>query len=163
MEQRRFSDYERGAPSALLADAYSGSPELVERYAGEWDAFDSFLYANLAVMDRCGFISVEDGRPIGFISWDPRNLPATVEIGHNCIVRAQQGLGKGRVQLLIGIDRMRGLNPERILVRTGTGPFFLPARKMYLAAGFRPVRTIDRGEGVVPAVIDYELRERSGP
>lgn len=157
MDERKFSESAPGTLRSLLADAYSRAPELVRRFGPEWEKFDAFVYAHLPVMDRCGFVSVEAGEPIGFISWDPRGLPDSVEIGHNCIVRAFQGRGRGKLQLLAGLGRMRELQPRRILVRTGAGVFFAPARKMYRSAGFRRTRTIRGEDDLIPERVQYEL------
>ena len=34
---------------------------------------------------KCGQVTCVDGEPIGFVTWDPRNRPEYVEIGHNGI------------------------------------------------------------------------------
>jgi hypothetical protein len=157
LETRRFSEYDRGILLRLLLDAYAGAPELVERYGADWAEFDSFVYDHLSFMDACGFMAVEDGRAVGFMSWDPRRLPDSVEIGHNCIVRACQSLGKGKEQLRLGLDRIRELRPKKIIVKTGRLDFFLPAQRMYLSAGFRFKRTIERSDDFVREALEYEL------
>jgi hypothetical protein len=157
MDERKFSEYAPGTLLALLTDAYSRAPEIVGRRKADWADFDAFVYDHLSVLDRCGFVTVEAGTPIGFMSWDPRNLPDSVEIGHNCIVRAHQGKGKGLTQLRIGIDRIGLQNPERIVVRTGAGDFFAPARKMYLTAGFQYRGTTRTNDGLIPETVEYEL------
>jgi hypothetical protein len=50
-------------------------------------------------MNGNGFISVEDSKPIGFFSWDPKQLPDYVQIDHNCIIYEYKDLGKGKEQL----------------------------------------------------------------
>ena len=157
METRRFSEYGAGTLHKLLIDAYSEAPELIKRYSEEWKAFDSFVYDNLSFMDECGFITIEDNNVIGFMSWDPRNLPDSVEIGHHCIVKARQGFGKGEEQLLLGIDKIKDMKPKRIIVKTGHIDFFIPAQRMYLSAGFKYKKKIKRNDDLVAEAIEYEL------
>ena len=46
-------------------------------------------------------------KPIGFVTWDPRNRPEYVEIGHNGIRENYKGRGYGRLQLEEAIRRIR--------------------------------------------------------
>lgn len=108
-------------------------------------------------MDACGFVSLDEKDIIGFMSWDPRKLPVSVEIGHNCIIRCFQGRGKGREQLLFGLGIIKNLKPSKIIVKTGNIDFFKPAQKMYASVGFK-MRSITTKEDIlVPEVIEYEL------
>jgi len=157
METRRFSEFCRGTLHRLLIDAYSEAAELIERYAEEWKAFDSFVCDNLSFMDECGFMTVEDDHVIGFMSWNPTNLPDSVEIGHNCIVKSHQGFGKGKEQLLLAIDKIKNLKPKRIIAKTGQIDFFTPAQRMYLSAGFTYKKSIKRDDDLAADVIEYEL------
>jgi len=59
----------------MLFDAYSASAELVSLYKKDWQEFDAFVFENLHFMNDNGFVSIEDGFPVGFMSWDPRQLP----------------------------------------------------------------------------------------
>lgn len=153
----RFDHLERGEILQLLMDSYSKDPRLVARYSRDWEEFDTFVFNNLDIMNRCGFVTLHHEQPSGFISWDPRQLPNSIEIGHNCIVSAHQHMGKGREQLECALHRIRLLNPKVIIVRTGSTPFFLPARKMYQGAGFLEKRRIHCDELLVPEVIQFEL------
>jgi hypothetical protein len=63
-------------------------------------------------MDSCGFITIDDDKPIGFLSWDLKNLLKFVVIGHNCNILAHQGLGKGSCQLMFGVKRIMLKNPK---------------------------------------------------
>jgi len=161
METRRFSEYGAGTLHKLLIDAYSKASELIERYNEEWKSFDSFVYDNLAFMDECGFITIKDDNVIGFMSWDPRNLPDSVEMGHNCIIKAYQGFGKGKKQLLLSIDKIKNLKPKRIIAKTGNNDFFIPAQRMYLSAGFKCTKSIKRNDDLVAEAIEYELEIKS--
>ena len=48
--------------------------------------FLEFLQKNNALI-RDGKKVISDGEPIGFITWDPRNRPEYVEIGHTAFVK----------------------------------------------------------------------------
>lgn len=37
-------------------------------------------------------MTVSEGKPIGFVSWNPTNLPESTEIGHNCILTKYKGM-----------------------------------------------------------------------
>lgn len=40
----------------------------------------------------------------------------------------------------IAVRRISEMRPAEIVVSTGASPFYLPARRMYVAAGFRETR-----------------------
>jgi GNAT superfamily N-acetyltransferase len=157
MEIARFSECPPGTLSELLLEACAANAELTRRHRDSWRAFDAFVFDHLAIMDANGLVTLADGAPIGFISWDSRPLPDYVEIGHNCIRPAYQGAGRGRAQLLAALARIRALHPRRVIVRTGADPFFLPARRMYESAGFSPRGIIRREDAHVPEVVEYAL------
>ena len=72
----------------------------------DWIDFDNFFFDNLDIADKYGFITVLDGEPIGHISWDPRNCPEYVEVGHNCIASKYKGNGYGKRQLTEALNRI---------------------------------------------------------
>ncbi len=95
---------------------------------------DGFFYDNPGIADKYGLVSFLDRQPIGFVTWDPRNRPEYVEIGHNRIREHYKGRGYGRLQLEEAIRRIRmyeGL--KRIIVCTNCN---LIAPKNYESAGF---------------------------
>ena len=57
------------------------------------------FYNQLA--DEFSFVTVVDGEPVGHISWDPRNCPEYVEIGHNCILTKYKGKGYGKIMRVL--------------------------------------------------------------
>ena len=63
----------------ILQDAYSFD----SRNKEIWDESDDFFYNNPEIADKYGLVTCIDGYPIGFVTWDPRNTPGYVEIGHN--------------------------------------------------------------------------------
>ena len=73
--------------------------------------------------------------PIGFVTWDPRQRPESVEIGHNGIRSAYKQRGYGHLQLAEAIRRIReyeGL--KRIIVCTNSN---LVAPRNYESVGFK--------------------------
>ncbi len=103
----KISNFNRGTLYRLLADAYSFDSRWQSLYEENWKTFDSFFFDHLNIADRCGFITTCDHIPIGHISWDPRNQPDTVILGHNCISTAYKGYGYGKMQLQEALRRIR--------------------------------------------------------
>ena len=82
-----------------------------------------------------GLVTCLNGEPIGFVTWDLRNRPGYVEIGHNGIREKYKRQGYGRRQLEEAICRIKeyeGL--KRIIVCTNSN---LAAPKNYESVGFR--------------------------
>ena len=154
----KISQHKLGILFEMLMDAYQASFELVERFKQSWQEFDDFVFGNLGIMDKNGFVMIKQGKPIGFSSWDPRKLPASVEIGHNCIIKEYQGSGLGKMQLGETLRQIKQRSPKQIFVKTGNTPFFLPARKMYESSGFEVVAVSKRDDLVVPEVAEYALK-----
>ena len=94
----------------------------------------TIFYDNPEIADQYSLLTCLDGQPIGFVTWDPRNRPEYVEIGHNGIREQYKGRGYGRLQLEEALRRIReyeGL--KRIIVCTNSN---LIAPKNYESAGF---------------------------
>lgn len=134
VEFRKFSDFPRGTMYDLLQDAYSYDERNRAVWDANWRESDDFFYDHPEIADRYGLVTCLEGKPIGFVTWDPRNRPEWVEIGHNGIREAYKGRGYGRLQLEEALRRIReyeGL--KRIIVCTNS---LLIAPKNYEAAGF---------------------------
>ena len=108
LEYRPITDAPRGTLRALLRDAYAFHPECERLWGAQWREFDDFFYDRPRIADTCGFLTVLDGEPIGFASWDPRPLPAYAEMGHNCIAAARRGLRAAQQPR----ERARRYNPR---------------------------------------------------
>ena len=152
-----FSEFDKGLLYSLLNDSYLKFPELSAACHETWKEFDSFVFDNLSFMDHCGFVSVLNETPIGFMSWDPRNSPVSVQVGHNCIINEYKGKGYGRSQLSIGMNIIKSRKPERIIVKTGNINFFIPAQRMYCSAGFIQKQISFNNDPLVPELIEYEM------
>ncbi len=135
----KISDFEKGTLNKLLVDAYSFDNRWKARFEEEWIEFDKFFFQNLGIADKYGFVTVLDGKAIGHITWDPRNMPEYVQIGHNCIASQYKGNGYGKKQLQEAIYRIQqyeGL--EKIIVGTNRN---LIAQHNYESVGFTLCQT----------------------
>ena len=97
--------------------------------------FSDTPYDNPEIAERYGLVTCLDGFPIGFVTWDPRQRPESVEIGHNGIRSAYKQRGYGHLQLAEAIRRIReyeGL--KRIIVCTNSN---LVAPRNYESVGFK--------------------------
>ncbi len=150
---------DRGQLAHMLQAAYAPllRNPLWQAEAQKWDDFDTLVFDNLDTVGRAVFISEVDGKPIGFMSHDPRNAPQSVRLGHNCVLPEYQSRGVGTKQLHEAINRLASV--ETIRVSTGEQPFFEPARRMYAAAGFIEVGRHPGGPDPAYDVIEYELRQ----
>ncbi len=132
---RKISEFHRGILYRLLADAYSSGDRCAACWASDWREFDDFFFDNLDIADKYGFITTLNGEPTGHISWGPRNMPAYVRIGHNCIATPYKGNGYDKRQLQEVVDRIRRYDGvEKIIVETSSG---LIAPRNYESVGFR--------------------------
>ena len=134
IEFRKVSHFPRGTLYEILVDAYSFDARNRQNWDTDWKQTDNFFYDNPEIADKYGLVTCLDGEPIGFVTWDPRNLPDYVEIGHNGIREKYKGRGYGRLQLEEALRRIReykGL--KRIIVVTNSN---LIAPKNYESAGF---------------------------
>ena len=134
LEVRKFSDFPRGTMYDILCDAYSYDDRNKGIWDSNWKESDDFFYENPEIADKYGLITCLDGEPIGFVTWDPRNRPDHVEIGHNGIREKYKGKGYGRRQLEEALNRIKqypGL--KKIIVCTNEN---LIAPKNYESVGF---------------------------
>lgn len=156
IEFRKITEFPRGTLLEQLLDAYSFHEGCRQHWHGDWVAYDDFFYDNPHIAERYGFVTVLDSKPIGHISWDPRNLPEYVTIGHNCILAQYKGNGYGKMQLQEALRRIKTYDVKKIIV--GTNALFLPAQKNYESAGF--VKVGERENPDTPFAghyIDYEM------
>lgn len=158
IEFKRFSEFPRGTMHDILEDAYSYDPRNKKIWNDNWSESDSFFYDNPEVADKCGFVTCLDGYPIGFITWDPRNTPEYVEIGHNGIRSAYKGKGYGRLQLQEAIIRIQSyVGLKRVIVCTNSN-FIAP--KNYESVGFQLYdRKVNNSESAFTGdYLFYEIR-----
>lgn len=139
IEFKKVSNFNRGTLFDLLADAYSFDQRCRKCWDADWREFDDFFFNNLHIADKCGFITTLNNRAIGFASWDPRNMPEYVVIGHNSIAAKYKGNGYGRKQLQEAVDRICENDVRKIIVTTNG--ILKPAQRMYEGAGFKLNKT----------------------
>lgn len=135
-----IAGFQPGVIEHLIAQSYADLPaddERREKYQLQWRRADSETFENPDTIGRCTFITCLDGNPIGMGSFDPRGAPEQGVIGQNCILPAFRGQGFGRRQLAEILRRLKALGVRTAVVTTGEQDFFLPARMMYEACGFK--------------------------
>ena len=137
IEFRKISEFPRGTLVTLLRDGYSFEPRFERDWYKQWQEFDDFFYDNPHIAKLSGFMTVLEGKPIGFVSWDPRNFPESIEVGHNCIMTAYKGKGYGKRQMQEAVRRMIEQGAKKIAVCTNE--ILVPAQHTYESAGFQLV------------------------
>ena len=157
IEFMKMTDFPRGTLYDILADAYSYDPRNRQIWDANWKETDDFFYDNPDIADKYSLVTCLDGKPIGFVTWDPRHRPEYVEIGHNGIREQYKGRGYGRLQLEEALRRIReykGL--KRIIVGTNSN---LIAPRNYESVGFVPVgRKPNHTESAYTGdYLDYEI------
>lgn len=157
IEFKKISEFPKNTLYNQLKDAYSCTGIAFEHWSKMWQEYDDYFYSNLEnIADKYGFVTVVDGVPVGHISWDPRNRPNYVIIGHNCIMTKYKGYGYGKIQLAEAITRIKEYDVKKIIVTTNEN--LIPARKNYESVGF--VKVCERENEESPFAgkyIDYEI------
>ena len=134
LEFKKITDFPRGTLYDILCDAYSYDERNKSIWDGNWKESDAFFYDNPEIADKYGLVTCLGGEAIGFVTWDPRNRPEYVEIGHNGIRAAYKGNGYGRLQLEESLSRIREYDGlKRIIVCTNSN---LIASYNYESVGF---------------------------
>ena len=135
IEFKKITEFPRGTLYNQLVDAYSFNEKCIKNWDKMWIEHDEFFYNNKEITDKYSFITVLDGVPIGHISWDPRNRPDYVEIGHNCILTKYKGKGYGHLQLEEAIRRIKEYNNLKKII-VSTNELMVSAIKNYESVGF---------------------------
>lgn len=135
---QKISSFHRGMLNELLTDAYAFDGRFQEACAANWREFDDFFFDNARIADSCGFITTLNDEAIGFVSWDPRNMPMYAEVGHNCIASRQKAHGYGKMQLQEALKRISSGDVRKIIV--STKEILIPAQRMYESVGFTLTR-----------------------
>ena len=140
IEYKNILKFERGILYRLLRESYNDLLNAMPDYKNElnsnWERFDSDSFNNPYTIGKCVLVSVLNENPVGFVSWDPRGIPGSGEIGQNCIISAYRGNGYGKLQIQKVLSIFQNKSTENVKVTTADHPFFNPARKMYLSCGF---------------------------
>ena len=157
IEFKKTAEFPRGLIYDLLKDAYSFDSRNEQCWKENWRQADDFLFTNEKIAEKCSFVTALNGEPIGFIVWDPRNIPAFAEIGHNCIRTKYKGNGYGKMQLQEAIHRICQAQTKKIIVTTNSG--LVSAQKNYESVGFKLIqsRVNPYNPETVGEHMDYEL------
>lgn len=131
---KKVSNFNRGILVDLLTDSYSFDCRYEQNYKSDWQLFDDFFFDNLQIADKYGFITTLNDEAIGFVSWDPRNMPEYAVIGHNCVASKHKGSGYGKTQLQEAVNRIVRHDVRKIIVTTNNN--LIPAQRMYEHVGF---------------------------
>ena len=83
-------------------------------------------------------MTVFEGKPIGFVSWNPTKLPELAEVGHNCIATKYKGNGYGKRQMQEAVRRIKEQGARKIIVWTNER--LIAAQRTYESAGFQFVK-----------------------
>jgi GNAT superfamily N-acetyltransferase len=152
---------EAGIFASMLKRVYT---PLIESYPDtwgleqvEWEEFDHRVFRNMETIGSCVFLTRSGNKLVGFGSYDPRPRPQFGIIGHNCVLPEFQGQGIGSAQVREIIRRFQSLGIRLARVSTGDHPFFAPARKMYIACGFREINRVPWPRDPGQKIIEYEL------
>jgi len=135
-----------------LKDAYSFDARAEEHCKSNWQNTDNFFFDNLEIADKYAFVTTLNDEAIGFIGWDPRNMPEYVEIGHNCIAVKHKGKGYGKIQLQEAINRIVQNDVKKIIVTTGSS--LISAQRNYESVGFK-IHQKGRAKDNFGEYIDY--------
>lgn len=159
VEFRKISGFKRGVLLKLLTDAYSFDAKYMKNFLKDWQAFDDFFFDNIAIADKCGFITTINNEAAGFVSWDPRNMPEYAIMGHNCLATKYKGKGYGKLQMQEAVRRIMQSDIKKIIVTTDID--LVPAQRMYESAGFVFVRKWSETDGsdLTWEHIDYEYNK----
>lgn len=157
IEFKKISEFPSGTLYHQLVDAYSFCTDCRKNWDKMWREYDEFFYKNLdSVADKYGFVTVVDGIVVGHISWDPRNRPEYVLIGHNCILSDFKGNGYGKIQLQEAIRRIKQYQVKKITVVTNE--ITVSAQKNYESVGFKKVaERLNKEFPFAGNYIDYEM------
>lgn len=131
---KKVSDFKRGILLELLTDAYSFDRRYEQNCNSAWQDFDNFFFDHLQIADKCGFITTLHDEAIGFVTWDPRNMPEYTEIGHNCVASKHKRNGYSKLQLQEAVNRIIQTDVKKIIVTTNDD--LTPAQRMYESVGF---------------------------
>ncbi|MGN7760815.1 GNAT family N-acetyltransferase [Paenibacillus sp. 22594] len=152
---KKVSDFSRGILFELLTDAYSFDRRYEQSCTSDWQDFDNFFFDHLEIADKYGLITTLNDEAIGFVSWDPRNMPEYAEIGHNCIASKHKGKGYGNIQLQEAVNRILQHDVRKIILFTNDD--LIPAQRMYERVGFVIDQKIEtqNAANIVGERIDY--------
>ena len=155
-EYIKLKDIEPGNIYKALCTSYREWEDFL-KYENDWKQFDKDIHNFPDTIGGSGFGTLLDENFVGFISWDPRQFPSYVIIGHNCVLPEYRNRGLGKHQVSYALNSFKQYGFDFARVSTKRDPFFKYARKMYESCGFvecSPYR--DDGENMIYYCIDLK-------
>jgi len=153
---------QRGLIASMLKRSYAELVELDQQHWGpevpKWEEFDREVFQHPETVGACVFLSWSGHQVVGFASYDPRQRPESGLVGHNCILPEFRGNGFGKQQVQEIVRRFRAMGIRLARVSTCESPFFIPARRMYTACGFRETGRRPWEGDPSRNVIEYEMK-----
>ena len=153
---------QQGLIASMLKRSYAelvkADPEHWGLEVPKWEQYDREVCEHPETAGKCLFLSWSDDQLVGFASYDPRQEPKLGIVGHNCVLPEFRGNGFGKQQIQEIVSRFRARRIMLARVSTGEIPFFAPARRMYIACGFREVGRHPWHSDPSQSVIEYELK-----
>lgn len=134
-KHKKLSDIEYGLIYKALCSSYKGWDDF-SIWEDEWKQFDKDVHDFPDTIGSSGFGTLLEKQIAGFISWDPRQYPMCVIIGHNCVLPKYRNQEIGKHQVTRALNRFQQYGFESAKVSTKRDPFFKYARKMYESCGF---------------------------
>ena len=150
-----------GLIASMLKRSYAelirADPEHWGREVPEWERFDHEVFEHPDTVGICVFLSWSRRQLVGFASYDPRQGPKLGIVGHNCVLPEFRGNGFGNQQVWEVLRRFQAMGIRVARTSTGDGQFFIPARRMYAACGFREAVQRPWPRDPSQNIIEYEL------
>ncbi|MBN2001172.1 GNAT family N-acetyltransferase [candidate division KSB1 bacterium] len=131
----KLSDLEPGIIYKILCASYQGW-ENSSKHENDWKQFDEDVHDFPDTVGSSGFGTFLGNTFVGFISWDPRQFPSHVIVGHNCVLPEYRNQGIGKHQITRALNSFQQYGFEFARVSTKRDTFFKYARKMYESCGF---------------------------
>jgi GNAT superfamily N-acetyltransferase len=155
------SECEPGTILRLLEASYAAlveaEPEIWMPECQSWEASDRDAFEHPQTVGACTFLTWAGSELVGFFAFDPRPRPLGL-VGHNCILPAFRGRGLGSRQLRELLGRLESIGIRRAQASTLDHPFFLPARRMYVACGFHQTGAIPWERDPARRLLQFEAR-----
>ena len=142
----KLSDIKTGTIFKALCTSYKGWEDF-PKCISDWEQFDKDIHDFPDTIGSSGFGTTIGNIFVGFISWDPRQFPSYVIIGHNCVLPAYRNHGIGKHQISHALKKFQEMGFRSAKVSTSRDQFFAPARKMYESCGFVECKSY-RSDGV---------------
>ena len=131
----KLSDTEPSIIYKALCTSYQGWED-ISKWESDWKQFDKEIHEFPDTIGNSGFGTFLGNVFIGFISWDPRQSPSYVIVGHNCVLPKYRNQGIGKHQITRALNSFQQQGFEIARVSTKRDSFFKYSRRMYESCGF---------------------------